>query len=84
MLKFIIQRFIHSVFLEYKIRLKLFAYHLWCNLANYAGNGFTISTIVSHLEFNCIADFKVLDGSAELAKVEEQPSLSFTALYEPV
>lgn len=58
--------------------------HLRRYLCHLAGNRFARATIVSHLEFDGIADFQVLNVAAELREMEKQTGLPLATLYEAI
>lgn len=65
----------HAVFGEH---------HFGCDLGHLAGNRFAGAPIVGHLKLDGIADFQVLNVSADLREMEEETRLTVATLNEAV
>lgn len=59
-------------------------YNFRRNFRDWTGDRLARPSIVRHLKFDRIADFQMLDVATELAEMEEQSSLSLTALNKSV
>lgn len=61
----------------------LFVY-LWSDFRNRTGNRLPGSAVIGHLKLDRVSQLQVLDGAFKLAKVEKEPGLALTALYESI